>query len=199
MRKAFAFITLGFIASILVAQTLSITPYLIRNTATTTPLVIEGSTQALIQFKYGGATKAYMGACAAGPCYLNDAGNITMYTPLGTQDVNMGSGKVTYGTVASTANCSSSASPAVCAAAPNGSVVIAAAATTVQVNTTAVTANSQIMLTPDSSLGTKLSVTCNTTYQTLMVTGRTAGSNFTITAGAAPTTNPLCLSYQIIN
>jgi hypothetical protein len=97
-------------------------------------------------------------------------------------------------------NCSSSASPAVCTAAPAGSVVIAAAATTVQVNTTAVTANSQILVFEDSSLGTKLGVTCNTTTgRVYTVSARTAATNFTITASAAPSTNPACLSYLVFN
>ncbi len=99
-----------------------------------------------------------------------------------------------------TTNCSSAAAPAVCSAAPAGSVAIAAAGTTVTVNTTAVTANSQIFLQEDSSLGTKLSVTCNTTTGRLYtVTARTAGTSFVITASAAPTTNPACLSYSIVN
>jgi len=101
---------------------------------------------------------------------------------------------------ATATNCSSSAAPAVCAAAPAGSVVIAAAATTVTVNTTAVTANSQITVFEDSGLGTKLSVTCNTTIvRTYAVTARTAATSFVITTSAAPTTNPACLSYSIVN
>ena len=102
--------------------------------------------------------------------------------------------------IPTTTNCTSSAAPAVCAAAPAGSVVVAAAATTVTVNTTAVTANSQILLTEDSSLGTKLSVTCNTTTgRTYTVTTRTAATSFIITSSAAPTTNPACLSYTVLN
>ena len=102
--------------------------------------------------------------------------------------------------IPTTTNCSSSAAPAVCAAAPAGSVVVAAAATTVTVNTTAVTASSQILLTEDSSLGTKLSVTCNTTTgRTYTVTTRTAATSFVITSSAAPTTNPACLSYTVLN
>jgi hypothetical protein len=97
------------------------------------------------------------------------------------------------------ANCSSAASPAVCAAASAGSIVVAAAATDVVVNTTAVTANSQIFVMPDSSLGTKLSVTCNTTPPVaLTVTARTAGTSFTITS-TAPVTDPLCLSFFVVN
>lgn len=95
-------------------------------------------------------------------------------------------------------NCSSAASPAVCGSAAAGSVVVAAAATTVVVNDTAVTANSQIMLTFDSSLGTKLGVTCNTTPAVLSVSARVPGTSFTVTS-AAPTTNPDCLSYSVVN
>ncbi len=95
-------------------------------------------------------------------------------------------------------NCSSSASPAVCGSASAGSFTVAAAATSEVVDTTAVTANSQIILTFDSSLGTKLGVTCNTTFDQAYVTARTAGTSFTITA-SAPSTNPACYSYQIVN
>ena len=109
------------------------------------------------------------------------------------------SGTANAGTYATITNCSSSASPAVCAAAPAGSVTVAAAATTVVVNTTAVTANSQIFVMYDSSLGTKLSVTCNTTIPALYgVTARTAATSFTSTA-TAPATNPACFSYFIVN
>lgn len=96
-------------------------------------------------------------------------------------------------------NCSSSASPAVCGSASAGSVTVAAAATTKVVNTTAVTADSQILLTFDASLGTKLGVTCNTTFIAPYVSARTAGTSFTITLGSGPVTNPECISYQIIN
>lgn len=112
-------------------------------------------------------------------------------------DVNGLLNAVLYG---SATNCSSSAAPAVCSAAPAGSVVIAAAGTAVTVNTTAVTAASQIFIQEDSSLGTKLSVTCNTTTgRTYTVSARTAATSFTVTSSAAPTTNPACLSYFIIN
>ena len=108
-------------------------------------------------------------------------------------------GKITAPLVATSTNCSSAASPAVCASAAAGSVVVAAAATTVVVNTTAVTANSQIFLMFDSSLGTKLGVTCNATEPALYgVSARTAATSFTITS-TAPTTNPACFSYFIVN
>lgn len=104
----------------------------------------------------------------------------------------------TANTYLSGTNCSSSASPAVCGSAAAGSFVLAAAATTVTVNTTAVTANSQIIVVNDDSLGTKLSVTCNTALDQVFVSGRVAATSFTIT-GTAPVTNPNCYSYLIVN
>lgn len=95
--------------------------------------------------------------------------------------------------------CVSSASPAVCGASRAGFVTIAAAATSKVVNNSSVTANSQILLTFDSSLGTTLGVTCNTTLATPYVTARTAGTSFTITVGAAPSTNPACYDYVLVN
>lgn len=100
---------------------------------------------------------------------------------------------------ATNTNCASSASPAVCGVSAAGSVVIAAATTDVVVNTTAVTANSQIIITPDSSLGARLSVTCNATLAVPQVTARVAGVSFTVSTAAAPLTNPACYSYSIIN
>lgn len=100
---------------------------------------------------------------------------------------------------ATATNCSSSASPAVCSAAGAGSVAVASGGSTLTVNTTAVTANSQIQLTFDSSLGTRLGVTCNTTVNQPTVSARTAGTSFTITMGAAVSTNPACVSYSIVN
>jgi hypothetical protein len=102
-------------------------------------------------------------------------------------------------TIQSATNCSSSAAPAVCGSAASGSVVVAAAATTVQVNTTAVTANSQIHLQFDPTLSTRLSVTCNTTYVEAHPTTRTAATSFVVTVASAPTTNPACFSYTIVN
>ena len=99
----------------------------------------------------------------------------------------------------SATNCSSSAGPAVCGAAPAGSVIIPAAGTDVTVNTTAVTANSQIFAIFDQSLGTKLGVTCNSTTANPHIGARVAGTSFTIHANVSPVTNPACFSYFIIN
>jgi hypothetical protein len=100
-------------------------------------------------------------------------------------------------------HCYSSASPAECNAAPVGSVVIAPSATSVVVHTSAVTANGQILLAADSSLGVPLGVTCNTQSLLLLgvpkVTARVAGTSFTVGIEVGPTTNPMCLSFSIIN
>jgi len=113
------------------------------------------------------------------------------------------SGAVSGGSYATATNCASSASPATCSAAPAGAAVIAAAATSVVVNTTAVTANSEITITEDASLGSRLSVTCNTqsslTLGTPRVSARVAGTSFTVIVDVAPTTNPLCFNYKIVN
>lgn len=97
-------------------------------------------------------------------------------------------------------NCNSSASPAACGSASQGSVAVPAGSSTLVVDTTAVTANSQIILTEDASLGTKLGVTCNGTpsVQPLTVTARTAATSFTF-SNTSPSSNPRCVSYQIIN
>jgi hypothetical protein len=111
----------------------------------------------------------------------------------------------TFATISTSSNCSSSASPAVCGAAPAGSVALPtnAISSSVVVNTTAVTANSQIILTTDDTLGTKLGVTCNSTVATLVggltISGRTPGTSFTIANNVAVVTNPLCVSYIIVN
>lgn len=98
-------------------------------------------------------------------------------------------------------NCSSATSPAVCAAAASGSFVIAASGTAVTVNTTAITATSQIYVQQDNSLGTKLGVTCNTGILAgpPAITARTAGTSFAVGVTAGLATNPVCFSYTIIN
>jgi hypothetical protein len=124
-------------------------------------------------------------------------------TPSGAMSIANTTGRIQPALYSTATNCSSSASPAVCGSATAGSVVIAASATSVVVDTTAVTANSQILLTEDSSLGTKLGVTCNTqsllTLGVPKVTARTAATSFTASIEVAPTTNPLCVSYAIFN
>ena len=92
--------------------------------------------------------------------------------------VSAGNGAVTSSKYATATNCNSAASPAVCGSAAAGSVSIAASSSSVIVNTSAVTANSQITVTFDGSLGTKLGITCNTTAQQPYVSARMAGTSF---------------------
>lgn len=105
-----------------------------------------------------------------------------------------------WGTVT---NCSTSASPALCGSSAGGAVTVPAASTSVVVDTTAVTASSNIQLTRGDYLGSRLSVTCNTqpslVVGTPRVTAITAGVSFTVAIDVAPTSNPLCLSYGIVN
>ena len=97
-------------------------------------------------------------------------------------------------------NCNSSASPAVCGSAPAGSVAMATGGSTLVVNTTAVTANSQIIVIEDASLGSRLGITCNTgTGRHYSIDARSPGSSFTIKSSNNPTGQKACLSYWIIN
>jgi len=120
----------------------------------------------------------------------------TAYVP-GLTSNNAFTGNNTFGALGTATNCSSSGGT--CATASAGSVSIAAAATTVTVATTRVTANSQIFVMFDSSLGAKLGVTCNTTYAAPYVTARTAATSFVITVAAAPSVTPACYSFFIAN
>ena len=79
----------------------------------------------------------------------------------------------------------------------SGNGYIAAAANSANVVTSAVGANSIILLTPSSALGTALGVTCNTTLNPLGVGTITAGSLFSVIPSSAPSTNPECFSWQI--
>ena len=99
----------------------------------------------------------------------------------------------------STSICGDAAGAAACGSAPAGFVVVDAGATTVVVSTTAVSANSQILLTMDISAATQLGITCNTTFADSYVSARTAGVSFTITTASAPVTTPRCLSFFVVN
>lgn len=90
------------------------------------------------------------------------------------------------------------ASPLQCQSASRGNVTIAAAASSVQVFTTAVAANSSIIVSYDASLGTLLGVTCNVTAQAPFVSAR-GTNNFTISTAATFTTNPGCITFIIEN
>ena len=105
-------------------------------------------------------------------------------------------------TLNTTTNCASGASPAVCGSAAAGAVAVPTGTNpTLVVDTSAVTANSLILLTIDESL-TISATTCNTTLATLVepvVTARSAGVSFTMQIGATVASNPACVSYVIVN
>ncbi len=108
-------------------------------------------------------------------------------------------GLLSVGQLSTVSNCNSTASPAVCGSAPAGSVAMATGGSTLQVKTTAVTANSQIFVQEDSSLGARLGIICNTgTNRSYTITSRAAGT-FTISSTNNPVTNKACLSYFIVN
>jgi hypothetical protein len=108
-----------------------------------------------------------------------------------------------------TTNCSgigTAANPSVvsCGTAAAGSFSCATNASggKCQVNTTAVTANSQLFVIEDATLGPKLGVTCNTSAAVIptsrLIAARSAGAGFTITLGTV-NTHPACFSYFIVN
>lgn len=133
------------------------------------------------------------------PVAITAPGSLTATTSLAATT------SVSGATYLTATNCSSSASPAVCGSAASGSVAIATGTVseTLTVNTTAVTANSQIILQVDETLSTKLSVTCDSALTEVIggvtISARSAGASFQITHSGNITTNPLCLSYTIVN
>ena len=109
-------------------------------------------------------------------------------------------GTVSLGTLSTISNCASITSPANCAAASAGGVALPNGGTTLTVITTAVTANSQILITEDSSLGSRLGITCNVgTGRHYRISARMPGLSFTVRSNTAPIVNPACLSYWIVN
>lgn len=95
-------------------------------------------------------------------------------------------------------NCSNTASPAVCGNAAAGQVQVAASATTLQINTTAVTANSRIGCLTYSTVG----LTAPTNIASLTqpyVSAIATGASFTLTIPVAPLVSPVNLQYCLIN
>jgi len=138
--------------------------------------------------------------------YQNKTTNITSIGDMGSTGTNVSGTLKSLNTVlprlTAGSDCFSSASPAICGSATSGSAALAGGATTEVIGTTAVTANSTIILTRDNSLGTKLDVTCNTQSSlvlgTLYGSARTGGTSFTVALDVAPTINPVCFSWEII-
>jgi hypothetical protein len=124
---------------------------------------------------------------------------------------NLGPGQTTVGTLKTATNCAgvgTSASPSVasCGSASAGHFSCATTATgaTCTVNTTAVTASSEIFVSESdtAATGTALGVTCNTSTNVLpasrLLASSVAATSFTINLGTV-TTNPACFAYHIVN
>jgi hypothetical protein len=143
---------------------------------------------------------------ASTTCTLTDGG--VLLTALAPKASPTFTGIVTYPLIATTSNCSaagSAASPSVaaCTAAPSGAFSCAtnASGATCQVTSTAVTTSSNVWVQPTAAtaVGTRLSVTCNTTADTGLVAPRVsaiASGSFTINLGTF-STNPECFMFGV--
>jgi hypothetical protein len=116
-------------------------------------------------------------------------------------------GNIGFATLSSQLTCAANGTAAnpslvACTAGPVGSFSCdpAASTGTCVVSSTAITANSQILLTPTASKGTLLSVTCNTAPTlppSVLITAQATGT-FTVKMPTY-TTNPVCYDYLVIN
>lgn len=111
-------------------------------------------------------------------------------------------GKYAVNTNCSAVGTAANPSVAACTSAPAGAFSCSTTGTTCQVNTTVVTANSDIHIeqTQNTAVGTRLSVTCNTTTSTVspQVISQVAATSFTIQL-TQPVTNPDCFYFWINN
>ena len=106
-------------------------------------------------------------------------------------------------TVCSASGTAVNPSVVTCGAAAAGLVYcdVAASAGTCTVNTSAVTANSSIQITPNGADGTTLSKTCNTAPTVVpfaILASKSAGTSFTINMPTL-TVNGACFEYSIVN
>jgi len=153
------------------------------------------------------ATTGYIGSVncfIAGGCSFTDNG-VAISSPTTsdypTPPAYNTSGAVTGYTLRTITNCKvNSVSPAACAAAPSGSFVVPTTTVTYTVNTSVVTINSEIHLTPRSdATGLPSAPTCvlPAVTSTWGVSGRSAGVSFTIALPS--TTGTTCFDYTIVN
>jgi hypothetical protein len=108
-------------------------------------------------------------------------------------------GSITYATELTEGQCFSSASPADCGRFVVGFVSIPGGKSSVVVNTTAVTSDSLISLTFDSTQGGRLHVTCNSASQAPYISERIPGRSFTISVASTFAVNPGCIGFRIVN
>jgi hypothetical protein len=146
---------------------------------------------------------AWQGFALAANSSLGTAFDV-LVSPGGASNVNA----KTFSTATNCAAIGTAASPSVaaCGSAAAGHFSCATNATgaTCTVNTTAVTANSEIFVFESDTTvtGTALGVTCNTSTTvnpaTRLLASSVAATSFTINLGTV-TTNPACFSYHIVN
>lgn len=172
---------------------------------TSTPIVyINGGSVAPTNWATGGTQFGINSVTAFGgnfiDTHVNGGGSLFKVSSTGTVTAL----KYVTNTQCAAAGSAANPSAVACSAAASGlfSCATNASGGTCVVSTTAVGATSVILVQPDSSLGTALSVTCNTTADSGLtaprVSARSANTSFTIQLGTF-STNPLCFSYTILN
>jgi hypothetical protein len=106
------------------------------------------------------------------------------------------------GTLGTLTDCASAAPNPNCGQSAAGSIAIQPGATKVVVVTSKVTAASEILITPDTSLGAKLGISCNqnlaTAFTPYGITARVPGHAFTLSL-ATPANAANCYSFTIVN
>ncbi len=110
---------------------------------------------------------------------------------------------VVTSSIGTISNCANGRNPANCGSAASGNVAIAAGSNSVTVVTSAVTDKSQILVTPDASLDSRLGVTCNKDPAMALapsgVLKRTPGGSFVLATSATVTGGSNCYSFTIVN
>lgn len=147
---------------------------------------------------FPGAVISDAGIMSAGALKLGSNGASVAVT-IDTSQNSTFVGTVSVKGLSTSTNCSTAS----CGAAVSGAAVIAAGSTSVTITTTAVTANSEIHITEDASLGTRLGVTCNIQADSALGTphpgNRSNGTSFRVDIDVAPTTNPRCFGWSFLN
>jgi hypothetical protein len=129
------------------------------------------------------------------------AGTTTVGYDPGTHLISFPQG-IVAGTLGTAHDCASASPRPNCGQAAAGSIVIPSGATSVLVLAAKVTGASEILITPDTSLGAKLGIDCNqnlpSAFAPYGITARTPGKNFTLSI-ATPAAAPNCYSFTILN
>lgn len=198
--------TVNFDLSLGDYQTCVLTGNVTSSTITNAPATISGYGQTahftICQDTTGGRTFVWPTALAGvSPITLTASTTTSPYNSCTTESFTLASG-VFQSDAFNSANCISAASPAVCGQAVQGDIAIPVGTNpTLVVNTSGYTATSQFIFTPDATLGTALSVTCNTANLPTgySVTAATPGVSVTITLTGTFSTNPVCGKFTIRN